>query len=290
MLNKNKILIAGVVGGIAVAVPDMAKAQTFYQCMPKTCGANEILSNGNCYSTTNSGNWTLLYDKTSGEGSATLSAGTYVVAMHGGNGGDSTYVNGALGGNVFFQFTEDKSWTFKYGVGQNGTYCKYEKSTGGGGGSWISINGQYIVAGGGGGGGYGGGAGGAVGAGSASITNCLGGKSGNYSNNNVIEVFDGESGAEGSEYDTYISCTAGSGINDYNAGTCTVSHELYNPKDIRVFPGTAGGIIIYPGSMTTQVGGYPRQYGMSTHNYNTNANVAACSIASGCVKLYKFNK
>ena len=49
LLNKNKILIAGVVGGVALAVPNMAKAQTFYQCMP--CGEGTFYYEGKCYKT-----------------------------------------------------------------------------------------------------------------------------------------------------------------------------------------------------------------------------------------------
>ena len=42
LLNKNKILIAGVVGGVALAVPNMAKA--LYQCLP--CPANSFAKKG----------------------------------------------------------------------------------------------------------------------------------------------------------------------------------------------------------------------------------------------------
>ena len=302
MLLNKKILLTAAASVIANITP--ASAQTFYQCIPNACsngyyfngtgcvkagvacGANEVEKNGTCYSLNTSGNWTLLYNYTSGQGSATLAAGWYIVSLHGGNSGDN------LGGIVTYMFKEDKSWTFKYGVGQNGDeVC-------GGGGSWISINNQYIVAGG--AGGHSIATGGAIGSGSCGFTGqssyiveCnkfrpldILGSSGNYERSQYSGCKARNIGS--SEEDIYIYCYDGVGINSVNAGYCGNMETFYNPENL-LRAGRLGGVSVYPGSVNSNVGGDPGVSGSASHVTNVNISGFGCGTSAGCVKLWKFN-
>ena len=321
MLLNKKFLLTAAASVIANITP--ASAQTFYQCIPNACssgyyfngtgcvkagvacGANEVEKNGTCYSLNTSGNWTLLYNYTSGQGSATLAAGWYIVSLHGGNSGTNTGRNGSNvvlpGGTVTYMFKVDKSWTFKYGVGQNGQNCSNSYSgedyknvygTGGGGGSWISVNDQYIVAGGAGGFGYNSGAGGAIGAGSSNRINdetnlfsyigstCYGGGSGNYKANTTEKRwFAGWYGADNQDM-AYEICYYGEGLNSYNAAIWDINGISR--------AGMLYDVNLYPGYVNLQVGGASGQPGTASHPTNTSA-VTGCGTTTGCVKLWKFN-